>query len=297
MVLKKAIACQSAVLKFVFVALGTITATILTRGKRVSSCLGEIMNALNPRQQEVVQLAREHGYVTVEDLAERLDVTHQTIRRDINFLCEHGILARFHGGAAWRSSIANVPYEARRDTMTDEKEAIGRAVAAEIPDNSSIFIDIGTTAEAVAAHLVSRNGLRVVTNNLNVVNLLAKNDSIDIVVCGGSVRNRDLAIFGQTATEFISRFQVDYTILGVVAIAEDGSILDFFVDEEPLTQAIIKCGRQTFVLADHTKFGRHAMAKVAHLTQVDAVFTDKTLDTTWHEMMEEAGVRFVIGNS
>ena len=247
------------------------------------------MVALNPRQQTLVQLARERGYVTVEELVERLAVTHQTVRRDINFLCDEGILSRFHGGAAFRSSVSNLPYEARRDTMSDEKGAIARAVAADIPDHSSVFIDIGTTAEAVAGALMARNGLRVVTNNINVISMLAKKDDFELVVCGGSVRNRDLAVVGQTTTEFVGRFQLDYSIIGVVAIAADGSVLDFSVDEEPLTQAIIRCARNSFVVADRTKFGRHAMAKVAHLSQVTALYADTLPDASWHKRLTDSG--------
>jgi DeoR family glycerol-3-phosphate regulon repressor len=245
--------------------------------------------ALNPRQQTLVQLARESGYVTVDELVERLEVTHQTVRRDINLLCEEGILSRFHGGAAYRSSVTNLPYEARRDSMSDEKAAIARAVAADIPDHSSVFIDIGTTAEAVAAALMSRNGLRVVTNNINVVNMLAKKEDFELVICGGSVRNRDLAVVGQTATEFVNRFHVDYAIIGVVAIATDGSVLDFSVDEQALTQAIIGSSRHSFVVADHTKYGRLAMAKVAHLSQVTAIYTDALPDPLWRDRLTESG--------
>lgn len=247
------------------------------------------MAALNPRQQTLVQLARERGYVTVEELVERLDVTHQTVRRDINFLCDEGILSRFHGGAAFRSSVSNLPYEARRDSMSDEKASIARAVAADIPDHSSVFIDIGTTAEAVAVALMAHTGLRVVTNNLNVISLLAKKEDFELVVCGGSVRNRDLAVVGQTTTEFVGRFHVDFSIVGVVAIAEEGSILDFSVDEEPLTRAIIGCARQSFVVADRTKFGRHAMARVAHLSQVTALYTDALPDALWSKRLIENG--------
>lgn len=248
------------------------------------------MTALNPRQQLLVQLARERGYVTVDELAERLDVTHQTVRRDINHLCDAGLLSRFHGGAAFRSSVANLPYEARLDSMAAEKSAIARAVAAEIPDHSSVFIDIGTTAEALAHELMARQGLRVVTNNINVVNLLAKKDDFEVIVCGGVIRGRDLAIVGETTTEFVKRFQVDFSVLGVVAIGEDGSILDFSVNETPLTKAIIECARSSFVVADHSKFGRHAMAKVAHLSQVTALFADDLPSSRWHERLRELGV-------
>lgn len=247
------------------------------------------MAALNPRQQLLVQLARERGYVTVEELVERLEVTHQTVRRDINLLCDEGLLSRFHGGAAFRSSVTNLPYEARRDSMSEEKSRIAEAVAADIPDHSSVFIDIGTTAEAVAAALMVRSGLRVVTNNINVISLLSKKEDFELVVCGGSVRNRDLAVVGQTTTEFIGRFHVDFAVIGVVAIAPDGSVLDFSVDEEPLTQAIIGCARQAFVVADRTKYGRHAMAKVAHLSQVAAVYSDALPDAAWAKRLEEAG--------
>jgi DeoR family glycerol-3-phosphate regulon repressor len=252
------------------------------------------MNALNPRQQAVVQFARERGYVTVEDLVERLSVTHQTIRRDINQLCDQGILSRFHGGAAFRSSVANLPYEARQGSLAEEKQVIARAVAAEIPDQSSVFIDIGTTAEAVASALLAKTRLRVVTNNINVVSLLAKKEDFDITVCGGTVRNRDLAVVGASATTAISQFQVDFAILGVVAIAEDGSVLDFYADEGPLTQAVIRAGRKVFVVADHSKFGRHAMAKVAHLSQVSAVFTDALPAEAWRQMIADVGTRLVV---
>ena len=255
------------------------------------------MTTLNPRQQLLVQLARERGYVTVDELVERLEVTHQTVRRDINYLCDAGILSRFHGGAAFRSSVANLPYEARLDSMATEKSAIARAVAAEIPDHSSVFIDIGTTAEALAGELADKRGLRVVTNNINVVNLLAKKDDFEIIICGGVLRSRDLAVVGETTTEFLKRFQVDYSILGVVAIGQDGSILDFSVNETPLTQTIIECA-QLFVLADHTKFGRHAIAKVAHLSQVSALFTDALPSREWHDRLAEIGVDLrVVGES
>jgi DeoR family glycerol-3-phosphate regulon repressor len=252
------------------------------------------MIALNLRQQHIVQSARERGFVTIDGLAETLDVTPQTVRRDINLLCEHGILARFHGGAAFRSSVTNLPYEARVGSMAEEKAALAALVAAEIPDNSSVFIDIGTTAEAVAGALRARSGLRVVTNNLNVVRLLASKEDFEVTVVGGVVRGRDLAVTGPNATAFVERFRLDYAVLGVVAIDSDGAILDFHADEEPLTQAIIRCGRRAFVVADSSKFGREAMARVAHLSQVTALFTDALPDGPWARTVAEAGVRLVL---
>jgi len=252
------------------------------------------MVTLNPRQQFIVQTARDQGFVTVDELSEKLDVTPQTLRRDINFLCEKGVLSRFHGGAAIRSSVTNLPYEARRGSLSEEKKRIAVRVAAEIPNRSSVFIDIGTTAEAVALQLAGKSGLRILTNNLNVVRLLADKDDFEIIVTCGTVRPRDFAIAGAMSTAFIERFNVDVSILGVVAIDARGAILDFFVEEEPLTQAIIRCGRQSFVVADHSKFGRQAMARVAHVSEVSAVFTDALPDPSWEEVLARAGTRLVI---
>ncbi len=242
------------------------------------------MITLNPRQQSIAQLAKEQGFVMIEALAAQLDVTTQTIRRDIGYLCEQGVLSRFHGGAAFRSSVANIPYEARRETLAREKEAIATAVAAEIENASSIFLDIGTTAEAVARKLHDKQGLRIVTNNLNVVPILSAKEDFEIIVACGNVRHRDLAITGDACAEFVERFKLDYSVLGVVAISPNGDILDFTLEESRLTQAIVRCGRRAFVVADHSKFGRPAMVKVAHLSQVDTLFTDQALPAAFADL-------------
>jgi len=249
---------------------------------------------LLPRQHDIVQWAKQRGFVTIDALAERLNVTTQTIRRDINFLCEQGILSRFHGGAAFRSSIANLPYETRRDSLAQEKRRIAQRVAAEINDNASIFIDIGTTAEAVAMELAGKRNMRVVTNNLNVVDILGASEGVEIIVTGGAVRVADRAITGTAAAAFIRQFHLDYAILGVVAVSQEGNVMDFFMEEEPVTQAILGCARHAYIVADHSKFGREAMVKVAHLSQAEALFTDALPDEDWAARLAETGARLVV---
>lgn len=241
---------------------------------------------LSPRQQTITQFARERGFVMVEVLAAEMGVTTQTIRRDIGVLCDQGVLARFHGGASYRSSVANMPYEARRGTLAQEKDAIARAVAREIPDASSVFIDIGTSAEAVARELLNKRGLRIVTNNLNVVPILATKEDFDITVACGQLRQRDLALIGDACAEFVERFQLDFSVLGVVSISADGDILDFSLEDARLTEAILGCGRRSFVVADHSKFGRPAVAKVAHLSRVSTLFTDRLPDASWERLRD-----------
>ena len=105
---------------------------------------------LSPRHSEIIQMAKDNGRVLVDDLATHFAVTPQTIRKDLNDLCDQRLLTRIHGGALFPSGIENMEYEARRKIAADEKEAIGKAAAKLIPDNASLFINIGTTTEAVS---------------------------------------------------------------------------------------------------------------------------------------------------
>ncbi len=138
------------------------------------------------RQDAIVALAREHGRVTVDDLAAHFDVTPQTIRRDLNELSARQILQRVHGGAVFSTGVANLEYEKRRQIAAGEKAAIGRAAASLIPDGASLFVNIGTTTEAVSEALLSHDALMVITNNINVANRMRLHPQIR----GGDRRRR-----------------------------------------------------------------------------------------------------------
>src|SRR3974390_3119085 len=173
------------------------------------------MTKIPLRQSEILDIARAHGRVTVEDLARRFDVSAQTIRKDLNDLCERRSLTRVHGGAIIASGVENLSYEARRFVAAEEKRAIGAAAAALIPNDCSLFINIGTPPEEVASALTSHQDLLVITNNLNVAMLLYRYPRIEVVVAGGAVRRADGAGGGSTATQLIGQFKVDYAIIGV----------------------------------------------------------------------------------
>ncbi|AOE86926.1 DeoR/GlpR family DNA-binding transcription regulator [Pseudomonas sp. TCU-HL1] len=229
---------------------------------------------LGPRQQDILHLARERGYVSIDELAQAFAVTPQTIRRDINQLAEHGLLRRTHGGAASEaSSIQNTAYAMRAGQNRDEKQRIADAVAEYIPDHASLFINIGTTTEAIARALMGHKGLKVITNNLHVAAQLADKPDFEVLVAGGTVRS-DGGIVGQAAVDFIQQFKVDYALVGISGIDEDGSLLDFDYQEVRVSQAIIENARQVFLAADSSKFGRNAVVRLGSITAVDRLFTD-----------------------
>ncbi len=230
---------------------------------------------LPQRHAEIIQLAKDNGRVLVDDLAQHFNVTPQTIRKDLNDLCEQRLLSRIHGGALFPSGIENMEYEARRKIAADEKEAIGRAAAKLIPDNASLFINIGTTTEAVGTALLDHSGLMVITNNINVANRMRVYPSIEVVIAGGVVRGSDGGIVGEAAVDFIRQFKVDYAVIGVSAIDHDGALLDFDFREVKVAQAIIANSRHVVLVSDSTKFERTAPVRIGHLSQVDTFITDR----------------------
>ena len=250
------------------------------------------MPALNDRQNDIVTLARSIGRVNVDDLALRFEVSPQTIRKDLNDLCDKRILTRVHGGAVIASSVENVSYDARRFIATEEKRAIGMAAAALIPNKSSLFINIGTTTEEVAAALHSHEDLLVITNNLNVATGLYRNPQIDVIVVGGPVRT-DGAVIGSVAVDLFHKFKVDTAVIGASAIDEDGSLLDFDYEEVKVAQAIIGNARRVILVADRMKFERAAPIRIAHLDEIDAFVTDRLPSEDMRALCQASGVAVV----
>ena len=251
------------------------------------------MPGLSHRQTEILNLARASGRVLVEDLARRFEVSAQTIRKDLNDLCEQRALTRIHGGAMIASGVENLAYEARRFVAADEKRAIGAAAAALIPNGCSLFINIGTTTEEVASALTSHEDLLVITNNLNVAMLLYRYPRIEVVVAGGAVRRADGAVVGSTATQLIGQFKVDYAIIGVSAIDEEGALLDFDYREVQVAQAIIANARSVMLVADSTKFTRSAPVRIAHMSQINTFVTDSALPAGLAAICHHRGIQVV----
>lgn len=245
---------------------------------------------MNRRQADIVERAKVNGSVNIEALAHDLDVTPQTVRRDIRALCDEGILLRFHGGASLATNTRNVDYRARRDIMHTEKDRIGELVAAHIPDGASLFLNIGTTTEAVARALVHHRGLKVITNNINVAILLRNGRDFEITVAGGRLRTHDLAVVGEATIDFINQFKVDFGVIGISGIDADGTLLDFDYREVRVAQAIIENARTVFLATDHTKFGRRAMVKLGNISMLDALFLDEEPPSPYREMLAESQV-------
>ena len=245
------------------------------------------------RQQKTLELVRERGYISIEELAQYFDVTPQTIRRDINQLADEGLLRRYHGGAAHDSSVENTEYTMRVGYMLEEKLRIAEAVAAAVPDHASLFINIGTTTESIAHALLNHTGLKIITNNLNVAKILSTKEDFEVLIASGRVRP-DGGVIGQATADFFKQFKADYALIGISGIDEDGTLLDFDFQEVCVSQEILSSARQVFLAADSSKFGRNAMIRLGSLKQVDSIFTDQQPNEQYLKTIHDLGVNWVV---
>lgn len=245
----------------------------------------------NPRQLLLLEEVRSRKSATVEQLADTLGVTLQTVRRDVQRLAECGLLTRFHGGVRMPSStVENLAHTQREILNAEGKARIAHAVATQIPPNCSLILNIGTTTEAVAKALLHHQGLRVITNNLNVAAILSGNPDCEVIVTGGVVRTRDRGIVGEAAVDFIRQFRVDIALIGISGIETDGSLRDFDYSEVKVAQTIIAHSREVWLAADHTKFNRPAMVQLATLGQIDRLFTDAQPPDPFPALLRDAEV-------
>ncbi|MEX1235235.1 MAG: DeoR/GlpR family DNA-binding transcription regulator [Roseovarius sp.] len=247
------------------------------------------------RYPEILELARRDGKVTVEHLAQHFGVTSQTIRRDLSDLADAGRLERVHGGAVLPSGTINIGYEERRRINAAGKQAIARACAARIPEDSAIFLNIGTSTEAVATELIHHRNLLVVTNNMNVANILAQNPECEVILTGGALRRLDGGLTGDITKTAIRQFKFDIGIIGCSAIDPDGDILDFDVEEVGVSQAILNRSRRKMLVADHGKFKRTAPARIASLAEIDMLFTDWAVAPSLEARCAEWDTKVIVG--
>lgn len=248
------------------------------------------------RQNQIVELTRLQSAVTIDELAVGFGVSPQTIRRDINTLCDANVLRRRHGGAEMIEHPVNTAYDARTVINTDAKRAIARLACAMISDGATIFISIGTTPAIVARELRSRKNLTVVTNNLNAAMVLTVERTNRIILPGGEIRLPDRDFLGAEASALFTRYRADFGIYGVGGIDEDGSLLDFHQTEIQVREAIRENARLSLLVADSSKFGRSAPALGGMIDDADHVLIEARPDAAFAPVLERLAGRLLVAS-
>ena len=247
------------------------------------------------RQQLIVDIVREQRTATVEDLSDRLDVSEATIRRDLEKLTNSGSLQRAYGGAIAIQQIEPEPPVVRRITENaDAKRRIGRAAAELIEDGETVFIGSGTTTIEVARQLAGRRNLKVITNALNVANVLAAMPDITTILIGGILRNSELSLVGYLAEQALADLSANKVVMGIRALSVERGLSNEVGMETSVDRAIMRCAPTLIVVADHTKLGKTASVIIAPATAIHTLVTDMLAPAEKVEQLQQHGVQVIL---
>lgn len=229
---------------------------------------------LSSRQSDILVLIAAEGAQSIEHLASRYAMTTQTIRRDINALCDLGYARRFHGGVGLPVESRNISVNARAVLHSSAKQRIARRIAAAIEPGSTIFMGIGSSVRFVAAALRDHEGLRVVTNNIDVALTLSEAPQVEVHMTGGQLRHDDRDVVGADSLRFFEKFYASYAIIGAGALNPAKGILDFSYSEAQTTTTLIENSRLQFLAADVSKWTRDAAVRVVPFSRISSFYTD-----------------------
>lgn len=245
------------------------------------------------RKAHIAEIVREQGDAKVDDLAALFSVSTQTIRKDINAMCEQGLLRRVHGGVELAGTNSD-HYDLRRILNAQAKTDIARVAAALVPNDATIAASIGTTPEMVVAHLGQHTGLKLFTNNLHLALRAHKFDDIDVTIPGGRLRRSEADIVGHAAVSFFESYRYDIGIFGVAAVAPDGALLDLSEEDVHARDAICKNADTRILVLDSTKFTRKAHACSGHVTNAEHVICETRPPHAICDMLDRAGVNLIL---
>lgn len=242
------------------------------------------------RIRDVVETRR---VVSTEDLARALDVSAETVRRDLVQLGNQGHLRRVHGGAAARSvRVGSEPaFEDRTALDADAKSAIAAIAAGFVQSGQTIVLDVGTTAVQVARALSDSFAGTVATCSLLVAAELATRSTVDVLIPGGRVLRGDLAVSGAPTVAFFADLRADVAFLGSGGVDADAGLTDFHFDEVATRRVILAHSAQSYVLADSSKFARVAPHRVCGLDELTAVITDRRPPAALLRAVTKAGAQ------
>lgn len=246
------------------------------------------------RHAEILRLVREAETCTITTLARRLDVSPETIRRDVVPLTVSGLLVKMHGAVGVAHAVGEAPFEKRMRVNATGKQAIARALAETIEDGDSIMLDTGTTTSMVARALLKKRSLTVVTNSSDIARTLATANGNTVFMAGGELHGDNGAAFGTSAIEFIERFKVDHAVISIGAMDVDVGPMDYRLAEAEFARCVLARGQRRVIVTDQSKFGRSSLIRVCDFTGFDHLMTDRAPPADLAATLAEANVKVVV---
>jgi len=242
------------------------------------------------RLSEILERLSDGGSVAVSNLARDLGASPATVRRDLQLLEEQHLLARTHGGAVARGVVYELPLRYKGARNLDQKRRIAAAAAATVADGSAIGLTGGTTATEVARALATRR-VTIVTSALNIASELAVRPNLKLVVTGGVARPESYELVGPLAERTLAELNLDVVFVGVDGIDATGGLSTHHDVEAHTNRVLIDRARRAVVVADASKIGRVAFARICEVDRVHELVTDLGAEPVGVRALQDAGLR------
>jgi len=252
------------------------------------------MNFPTRWQSAILDALRVTGRESITSLAERLNVSDETVRRHLKDLVEQGLVHRVHGGVILAGTQVEPPFSRRIKERVDAKRAIAQTVAEQVTDGMTLLIDSGSTTTYIAHALLQKTGLTVVTNSLEIARTLVGRSDCAVHFAGGPLRADIGAAVGHEAIEMIQTFRADFAILSIGAIEARDGYMDFDVDEARIARTMIERAERVVVAADAWKFTAKARVRVCGFEPVSILVSDKLPPPSLRQHIDAAGTEIVI---
>lgn len=248
------------------------------------------------RKDQILDIIRHKGRITVDELIETFKVSGATIRRDLEFLERQGLITRAHGGAISKERVALEPnYFEEKERFLEEKKRIAREAAKLVEEGEVIFLEASTTVLQMANFVTDRRELTVVTNSLEIAQELRGREGISLIVTGGALRKRTNSLIGPLSELCLSQIRLDKAFIGISALEFSLGITTPTLEEAQTKKEVVKAANQVIALSDHSKFGEQNFAFVMPLEKIDILVTNKGISSFSKEEIEKKGVKVVIG--
>lgn len=250
---------------------------------------------LSSRQKGLLKVINESDYASIRDLAIQIEVSESTVRRDLDELSDGGFIGRVHGGAVKLASTTFERFHSEKmKIMTEEKRRIALAAAQMVKEGNSVFLDSGSTTQFIAYELTKKKNLTIVTDNIDIAYSVIFDASTNVILTGGLCRRDYSAVIGSLTEDTIRRFKVDITFIACDAVDPKTGIYNVNYLEIGVKNEIVKCGKKTVLVADHTKFNSSALAFVCPMEEIDSVITDNELDSEDVKVITEKAIELIL---
>lgn len=250
------------------------------------------------RRRSILEQVKKNGEVIITDLSKQFDVSEVTIRNDLEYLEKKKLLIRARGGALNVESHVGIDQSilAKNELHMAEKMAIGQKAAELISDNETIILDSGTTTAEIAKNLNRFGNLTVITNALNISNILIGESNVRLIVPGGFLRQNSMSLIGPMAENSLNSFYVDKVFLSTDGFDTTQGIYTPNIEEASLNAVMIEIAQKVILVTDSSKFNRKSFVFICGLDKIDTVITDSGISDKDHKRLEDSGMKVIIAN-